>query len=105
MQVREGIDQIDRAFGGVGVETILEERRGPSRDDRGAREAMVPGDRHPFPIETGRHPVEPIRPVHVVLDVFLPRPDDLDRAVDMLRDLDRTNDAIAFQPPSEAAAD
>jgi hypothetical protein len=32
---------------------------------------MVPGNRHPVSVETGRHSVEPIRSVHVVLDVFL----------------------------------
>jgi len=31
--------------------------------------------------------VEEVRPVHVVLDVFLARPDDLDGAVDMLREI------------------
>ena len=53
MHVRERIDQIDRALGGVGVETILEGRREASREDRGARETMVPRDRHAFSIETG----------------------------------------------------
>ena len=84
VHVRKGIDEIDRAFGRVGVETVVEGRRQPSRDDRGAREAMVPGDRHALLIETGRDPVEPIGPVHVVLDVFLAGPDDFHRAVDML---------------------
>ena len=58
----------------------------------------------PF-VETGRNSVEPIGPVHVVLDVFLARPDDFDGAVDMLRDLDGANDAIDLQPPAKAAAD
>ena len=66
---------------------------------------MVPGDRHSFRIETGGHPVEPIGPVHVVLDIFLARPHDLHRAVDLLRDLDGANDAVGLQPPAEAAAD
>jgi hypothetical protein len=66
---------------------------------------MVPGDRHSFPIETDGNPVKPIGPVHVVLDVFLARPDDLDGAVDMLRDLDGGNDAIDFQPAARPAAD
>ena len=37
----------------------------------------------PFVIETGRHPVEEIGPVHVVLDIFLAGPDDLHRTVDL----------------------
>ena len=54
MKIWERIDQIDRTICGVGVETILESRGEPSRKDRGAREAMVPGDRHSFLIESGR---------------------------------------------------
>src|SRR5262249_9146619 len=53
VQVRKSIDQIDRALGGVGIETIPKEGRRPSREDRGTREAMVPGDWHPVRVETG----------------------------------------------------
>ncbi len=59
----------------------------------------------PFCVEPGGEPVEPVGPVHVVLDVFLAGPHDLHRAVDLLRDLHRANDAVDFQPPAEAAAD
>mgnify|MGYP003694067579 CR=1 FL=1 len=51
-------------------------------------EAIVPGDRLSFLVETGGHAVEAAGPVHVVLDILLARPYDLDGAVDMLRDLD-----------------
>jgi hypothetical protein len=33
----EGIGQLDRSLGSVAVETVVEQRRDPSRDDRGAR--------------------------------------------------------------------
>ena len=66
---------------------------------------MVPGDRHSLLVETGGHPVEPIGPIHVVLDVFLARPDDLDRTVDVLGDLNCASDAVDFEPPAEPAAD
>ena len=66
---------------------------------------MVPGDRLAFRIEAGGDAVEEIGPVHVVLDILLAGPHDLDGAVDLLRDLDRASDAIAFQPPAEATAD
>ena len=59
----------------------------------------------PFFVETGGQPVEEIGAIHVVLDVFLARPDDFDRAVDMLRNLDGANDAVDLQPPAKAAAD
>src|SRR5713101_5122529 len=103
--VREGIDQIDRALGGVGVKTIVKEGWRPSRDDRRAREAMIPGDRYPFRIETGGYPVEPIRPIHIVLDVFLAGPYDFDGAIDMLGDFDRARDAIDLQAPTESTPD
>src|SRR5260221_12744868 len=105
MQVGQVIDQIDRAFGRVGVQAIVESRRKPSRDDRGTREAIVPGDRHSFRIETSRYPVEETGPVHVVLDIFLAGPYDLDGTVDLLRDLDGAGDTIGLQPPTEATAD
>ncbi len=66
---------------------------------------MVPGNRHSFRIETGGHPVEEIGPVHVVLDIFLAGPHDLDRAFDLLGDLDGADDTVDVQPPAESAAD
>ena len=66
---------------------------------------MGPGNRHPFFVETGGQPVEPVRPVHVVLDIFLAGPYDLHGTIDVLRDLHRANDAVLFQPPAESAAD
>src|SRR3981189_3548471 len=66
---------------------------------------MVPGDRRSFFIETGREPVEESWPVHVVLDVFFAGPHELDGTIDVLGDLDRANDAIDLEPPSEAAAE
>src|ERR1700722_17369916 len=105
MQVRERIDQIDRALGRVGADTVFEGRGEPSRQDRGAREAMVPGDRLSSLIETGGYAVEEIGSVHVVLNVFLAGQHDLDGAVDMLRDLDGASDTIDFQPAAESTAD
>ena len=57
----------------------------------------------PF-VEAGGDPVVVVGPVHVVLDVFLAGPDDLDRAVDLLRDLDRLHDEVDLEPAAEAAA-
>ena len=66
---------------------------------------MVPGNRHARLIETGRHPVKKVRPVHVVLDVFLAGPDDLHRTVHVHGDLDRARDAVDLEPATKAAAD
>ena len=59
----------------------------------------------PLLVEPGGNAVEPIRPVHVVLDVFLTRPHDLHGTIDMLGDLDGADRAVGLQPPAEAAAD
>src|SRR5215510_6569014 len=66
---------------------------------------MVPGDRHTILVETGRYPVEETGPIHVVLDVFLAGPHDLDRTVDVFGDLDGTNDAVDLQPPAKPTAE
>ena len=59
----------------------------------------------PLCVEAGRQAIEPVGPVHVVLDVFLARPHDLDRSVDLPGDLRRPLDAVDFEPAAEAAAD
>src|SRR5713101_8115771 len=66
---------------------------------------MYPGDRLSLFVEPGRKPVKEIWPVHVVLDIFLACPHDLDRTVDVLGDLDGATDAIDLQPPAESAAE
>src|SRR5215813_1011830 len=66
---------------------------------------MTPGDRHTLVIETRGHSVEPIRAVHVVLDIFLARPHDLDRALDLPRDLNGADDTVDVQPAPEPATD
>ena len=66
---------------------------------------MVPGDRHSFRIETGGQPVEPIGPIHVVLDILLAGPHDFHWTVDMLGDLDGAGDVIGLQPPAEPSAE
>src|SRR6202790_5133433 len=66
---------------------------------------MVPDYGHSLFIETGRQPIEEMGPVHVMLDVFLAGPDNLDRTVDLFGDLDRANDAIDLKTASETPAD
>src|ERR1700758_3783954 len=46
-----------------------------------------------------------IRAIHIVLDVFLARPDDLDGAVNVFGDLNGASDAVDFQPTAKPAAD
>jgi hypothetical protein len=61
---------------------------------------MVPGNRLSLLVEPGRHSIEPIRPIHVVLDIFLARPHDLDGTIDLLRDLHGAGGTIGLQPVS-----
>jgi len=58
-----------------------------------------------FSIETGGDSVEEKRPVHVVLDIFLAGPDDLDWTVDLFAISTAANDAIDLQATAEATAD
>src|SRR5205823_6012160 len=65
---------------------------------------MGPGDRLALGIEAGRDAIIVIRPVHVVLDVFLAAPEHLHRAGDLFRDLHGPGDEIHLGPPADAAA-
>jgi hypothetical protein len=58
----------------------------------------MPGNRHTRLVETGRDSVEEVRPIHVMLDILLSRPDDLHRSFHMHRDLDSAGDAVNLQP-------
>ena len=66
---------------------------------------MAPGDRHALGVETGGEAVEPIGPVHVVLDVLLAGPHHLHRPVNMHGDLNRAGDAVDLEPAAKSAAD
>ena len=105
MKIGKIVDEVDGTLGGVGIETIVEGGRCPSRDDRGSCKAIGPGDRHSLRIETGGQTIEPIGAVHVVLNVFLARPHDLHRPVDLLGDLDGSSSAIGFKSAAKATTD
>jgi hypothetical protein len=66
--------------------------------------AIRPGNRLAGRIKSGRQPIEIVRPIHIVLDVFLAAPDHLHRTIDVLGDLDGQHRAIGLQPSAEAAA-
>ena len=65
---------------------------------------MRPGNRLAGRIKSGRQTIEVVRPIHIVLDVFLAAPDHLHRAIDVLGDLDGQHRAIGLQPSAEATA-
>ena len=65
---------------------------------------MLPAD-DPAVRQARRRAVAIDRPIDVVLDVLFARPNDLDRAVDFLRDAHGFFDHVRLEAPAEAAAD
>ena len=65
---------------------------------------MRPGNRLASRIKSGRQTIEVVRPIHIVLDIFLAAPDHLHRAIDVLGDLDGQHRTIGLQPSAEATA-
>src|ERR1700754_5077077 len=65
---------------------------------------MRPGNRLAGRIKSGRQPIEIVRPIHIVLDVFLAAIDHLHWTIDVLGDLDGEDRAIGFQSSAEAPA-
>jgi len=80
---------------------VLERWRHHARHDRGAGEAMAPGDRHALLVETGGEPVAEVGLVDAVLGVFFADPHHLHWAVDLLGDLHRLCDEIDLQGVAE----
>src|SRR5262245_4696941 len=105
MEVRNRVGQIDRALGAVRVEPVLERGREPACDNGRSGKAIRPGDRRSLVVEPGGDPVEPVRTVHVVLDVFLARPHDLHGTIDVLADLRRPNGDVLLEASPEPATD
>ena len=85
-------------------EGLWEQLAGHARHDGGTGDAVGPGDRHSLRVQAGGDPVVIVRPIHIVLDIFLAGPHHLHGAGDLLRDLDRPDDEIHLEPPAEAAA-
>src|SRR5262249_30234000 len=99
------IHQIYRALGCVGVEAIFEKRRGPPPPDGRTCETEAPGGPGTPGLQGRPRPAQAVRAGHCGLDVFLARPHHLDRAFDLLRDLNGTDDTVDIEPASEPAAD
>ena len=59
----------------------------------------------PLAVETGRHAVVVVGPVHAVADVFLTAPDNLHRAIHPPRDLDGEQRAVGVQATAKATAE
>src|SRR5690348_13213516 len=66
---------------------------------------MRPAHRPALRVEARADAVVVVRPIHVVLDVFLARPDHLHRPAHLLRDLHRPQGSVVFETTTESAAE
>src|SRR5262245_27139336 len=93
-----------RALHRIRIDAVLDPDRAVALDDGRTGDAMRPGDRLALRVHARAEAIVVIRPIHVVLDVFLSRPDHLDRPGHVLRDLNGTDAAIVLEAPAEPAA-
>src|SRR5882757_952336 len=92
-------------FDRIPIEAILEGRRQPPCENRRTGDAMAECNGIALGIEAGAKRVVVIWSVDIVPDVFLARPDHLDRVIDLFGDLDRLSDAIHIKATTEAPAE
>ena len=105
MNGAELVGLVRRALDRVGIDAVLDPRRVVARDDRRAGDAMRPGHRLALRVHSCAQAVVVVRPIHVVLDVFLARPDHLDRSAHVLRDLDGAHGTVELEAAAESAAE
>ena len=66
---------------------------------------MRPGERLALRVDARADAVVVVRPIHVVLDVFLARPDHLHGPAHLLRDLHGAHGPVVLEAPAEPAAE
>src|SRR5215470_9205520 len=95
---------VRRALHRIRIDAVLDPGRVVALDDGRARDAMRPGDRLALRVHARAESIVVIRPIHVVLDVFLARPDDLDGPLHLLRDLNGPHGTVELEAAAESAA-
>ena len=105
MDRAELVGLIRRALDRVRIDAVLDPGRAVARDDGRAGDAMRPGHGLALRVHARADAVVVIRPVHVVLDVFLARPDHLHRPAHVLRDLHGAHGAVELEAAAESAAE
>src|SRR5258708_17552500 len=103
--IAQAIRQVCGALDSVAVDTVLQGGRSKASHDRRARDPMRPGNRLAVGVECRADAVVVVRAIHVVLNVFFARPDDLDRAADLLCHLNGTDDPVVLEATTETAAE
>ncbi len=101
-EVRDVVGHVGGAIDRIEILPVDEGRRQPARQHRRSRDDMLPGDDLAV-FQPRAETVMPRRPINVVLNVFLTRPDDLHRRIDMLRYAHGGRDLIDLEPTSEPA--
>src|SRR5262245_3876375 len=95
---------IRRALHRIRIDAVLDPGRVVALDDGRAGDAMRPGDGLALRVHARADAIVVIRAVHVVLDVFLARPDHLDGPLYVLRNLNGPHGAVVLETATEPAA-
>src|SRR5262249_14267168 len=98
------IRKIDGPIHPIHIDAILEEWWSEAGHDRRSRDPVGPRQGHSCTVKTGGYAVIVVGSIHIVLDVFLAAPNDLDRIVQLRRDEGRLHDEVEFKPSSETTA-
>src|SRR5882724_13107714 len=105
MNVTKPVGLIHRGVDRIGIDAVLYPWREVARDDRRTSNAMRPRYRFSLCVQSCAQAVIVIRAIHIVLDVFLPRPDYLDRSLHLLGNLHGPHRAVELEAAAEPATE
>src|SRR5882724_6246929 len=105
MNVTKPVGLIHRGVDRIGIDAVLYPWREVARDDRRTSNAMRPRYRFSLCVQSCAQAVVVIRAIHIVLDVFLPRPDYLDRSLYLLGNLHGPHRAVELEAAAEPATE
>ena len=104
MNIAEPVRLIRRGVDRIGIDAVLDPWREVARDDRRAGDAVRPRYRLALRVHSRAQAVVVVRAIHVVLDVFLTRPDHLDGPPHLPGDLHGPHRAVVLEAAAESAA-
>src|SRR5512132_3075465 len=95
------VEQVHRAVHRIPIEAVLECGRCPAGENGDPYDPVAPGHQLAAGVEPGSDPVEVVGAIHIMLNILLAGPDDLDGTLDVLGDTDSLGDVIMFEAPPE----
>ena len=98
---RDVVEQLHRPVHRIPIQPVLESGRCPAGENGDPDDPVAPAHQLAAGIQPGGDPVVVVGAIHIVLDIFLAGPDDLDGALDLLGDTDRLGDVVVLQAPPE----